>query len=170
MLTSIWAACSACSAPAAVYSLPLKGAHLSTTGPDHRRIWLPGLNVTLLGMSLTMSLMKTRNKVGMKTPPRGTPSFSVFFGYKFHSRGLGLSVLGDPLVHTPRYTIFLEFKSGPIFPDPVICLLHGYPHRQSMLFILKAVLDLLGNVGHLVFSRMVLPKACLLWSDDVVLL
>ena len=39
-----------------------------------------------------------------------------------------------------------------------------------MLFILEAILDLLGNVGHLVLSGMVLPKACLLWSDDVVLL
>ena len=38
-----------------------------------------------------------------------------------------------------------------------------------MLFILKAILDLLGNVDHLVFSRTVLPKACLLWSDDVLL-
>ena len=79
-------------------------------------------------------------------------------------------VLGDPLVHTSRYTTFLEFKSEPIFPDPVICLLHVYPHHQSMLFILKAILDLLGNLGHLVFSGTVLLKACLLWSDDVVLL
>ena len=38
-----------------------------------------------------------------------------------------------------------------------------------MLFILKAILNLLGNVGHLVFSGTVLPKACLLWSDDVLL-
>ena len=79
-------------------------------------------------------------------------------------------VLGDPLVHTSRYTTFLEFKSEPIFPDPVICLLHVYPHCQSMLFILEAILDLLGNVRHLVLSGMVLPKACLLWNDDVVLL
>ena len=39
-----------------------------------------------------------------------------------------------------------------------------------MLFILEAILDLLGNVRHLVLGGMVLPKACLLWSDEVVLL
>ena len=39
-----------------------------------------------------------------------------------------------------------------------------------MLFILEAILDLLGNVGYLVLSGTVLPKARLLWSDDVVLL
>ena len=39
-----------------------------------------------------------------------------------------------------------------------------------MLFILEAILDLLGNVGHLVLSGTVLPKTCLFWSDDVVLL
>ena len=32
-----------CSAPAVDYSLPLKGVPPSTRGPDHRRIWLPGL-------------------------------------------------------------------------------------------------------------------------------
>ena len=32
-----------CSAPAAFCSLLLKGVPLSTTGPDRRRIWLPGL-------------------------------------------------------------------------------------------------------------------------------
>ena len=79
-------------------------------------------------------------------------------------------VLGDTLVHTSRYTTFLEFKSEPIFPDPVICLLHVYPHCQCMLLILEAILDLLGNVRHLVLSGMVLPKACLLWSDEAVLL
>ena len=39
-----------------------------------------------------------------------------------------------------------------------------------MLLILKAIPDLLGNVGHLVFNRTVLPKAFLLLSDDVVFL
>ena len=66
-------------------------------------------------------------------------------------------VLGDPMVHTSLYTTFIEFQAEPIFPDLVIGLLHVYPHRQSMLFILKAILDLLGNVGHLVFSRTMLP-------------
>ena len=80
-------------------------------------------------------------------------------------------VLGDPLVHTSRYTTFLELvKSEPVFPDPVICLLHVYAHCQCMLFILEAILDLLGNVHHLVLSGMVLPKACLLWSEEVALL
>ena len=41
---------------------------------------------------------------------------------------------------------------------------------KSMLFILKAILNLLGNVGHLVFSGTVLLKACLLLSDNVVFL
>ena len=57
-----------------------------------------------------------------------------------------------------------------IFPDLGVRLLNVYPHRQNMLFILKGIIDLLGNVGHLVFSRTVLPKACLLWSDGIVLL
>ena len=39
-----------------------------------------------------------------------------------------------------------------------------------MLFILEAILNLLGNVHHLVLNGMVLLKACLLWSNDVVLL
>ena len=38
-----------------------------------------------------------------------------------------------------------------------------------MLFILKANLGLLGNVGYLVFNRTILPKTCPLWSDDDLL-
>ena len=68
-------------------------------------------------------------------------------------------VLGDPLVHTSRYTTFLELQAELIFPDLGVHLFHVCPHRQSMLFILKASFDFLGNVGVMIFSRIVLPKA-----------
>ena len=68
-------------------------------------------------------------------------------------RGIPFSVYPSSAPHPGRYN-----------------LLHVYPHRQSMLFIPKIILDLLGNVDRLVFGRTVLPKACLLWSDEVVLL
>ena len=76
--------------------------------------------------------------------------------------GLGLpihEVLGDPLAHTSCYTTSLEIHVEPIFSDLVF---HVFLHHQSVLFFLKAILDLLSNVGQLVLSGMVLLKACLL--------
>ena len=155
--------------PAAVYSLLLKGVPLSTTGPDHQHIWL--LDFT---RHVSDNVIDEDKEQGRAQDASLRDSFFQCLLVAVSSihvdSGFPIcQVLGDPQVHTSRYTTFLEFKS-PIFTDPVICLLHVCPHCQSMLFILKAILDLLGNVGHLVFSITVLPKACLLWSDDVVLL
>ena len=97
---------------------------------------------TLRDMSLTILLMKTRNKVGLKMPPcllEAVSSIHVDSGCPV------CQVLGDPLVHTTPYTIF---------PDLFVRLLLVCPHCQSMLVILKDILGLLGSVGHLVFSRM----------------
>ena len=84
----------------------------------------------------------------------------------------GIQVIVEAVVACPEpeHCHFPQCKIEPIFPDLVVHLLHVYPHHQNMLFVLKAILNLLGSVGHLAFSRTVLLKACLLWSDDDVLL
>ena len=121
-----------------------------------------------------MSLLKTRNKVVLKTPPWGTYSLSIFL------RLLVLFTWARDFLfiryweihwcmNTSCSTAILEFQAEPepIFPDLIVYLFHVYPHHQSVLFLL-AILNILGNLGHQVFSGTVLLKACLLLSDDVV--
>ena len=82
----------------------------------------------LQGKSLMMSLMKTRNKIGFKTPHWGTPSLSSVYV----NSGLPvIQKLRDLLAHTAGFTTFLEFQAESIFPDLVACLFHVYPHCQS---------------------------------------
>jgi len=98
---------------------------------------------TLCGISLTMSLRETRNRVGLRTPPWGTPSFSVFF--RLYALSV-VQVLWDPLIHSASPTTLLELPPEAILQDFVIRHLHVYLHRQCMLFVLEAILDLLGYV------------------------
>ena len=74
---------------------------------------------------------------------------SVFScGCKFCPHGLGLSYLPGTGRSTGTYILlhhFLEVQAQSIFPDLVVHLLYLCLHHQNMLFILKAILDLLGN-------------------------
>ena len=80
-----------------------------------------------------------------------------------------LQVLRNPLVHAASHTTFSEPFSEAIFPNLVVGLFHINPHRQGMMLVLKAIFDLLGDVGNLVLSGVVLMKACLLWGNYAVL-
>ena len=44
------------------------------------------------------------------------------------------------------------------------------PDCERMLFVLEAIFNLLGDVGHLIFCGSVLSEASLLQSDDLLLL
>ena len=125
---------------------------------------------TLRGRSLLVSFMKTRNKVGLKIPPvNSCQRLLVAVSSIYMDSDLPIyQILKVPLALTSCCTRFLEFRAEPISPDLLVCLFHVYPHHQNMLFILKAILDPLGSVGHLVFSGTLLPRTCLFWSDDVI--